>query len=173
MTRIKEIGYVFSYMRDPDASSKWYCEVLGMEAVIEQPPFPACFLSFGRRDHDIARFKGRGEGAAKPLWWMSVFFNIFPYITKYLPNIKQLNGRVGAQRSVAALRGPLLSRSGHFSSMSLAGWPIIGHPAFFMVRLRANPRHRREGDPDRAGKRRRLAAAARRPEESGKIGVAH
>ena len=140
--------------------------------MMEQPRFPAYFISFGRCDHAIARFKGRGEGAAKALGWMSVYVNIFPHIIKYLPKFKQLNGRVGAQCSVASLRGPLLSRNGHFFSMSLAGWPIIGHPAFFMVRSRAKPRHRREGDPDRAGKRRLLAAAARRPENLENIGIA-
>ena len=63
MTRIKEIGHVVLYVRDPDASSTWYCDVLGMEVVIEHTRFPAYFLSFGRRDHDIALFKYRGEGA--------------------------------------------------------------------------------------------------------------
>ncbi|MEM7225857.1 MAG: VOC family protein [Pseudomonadota bacterium] len=57
MTRIKEIGHAVLYVRDPEASAKWYVDLLGMEVVAEPSQFPAVFLSFGRRDHDIALFK--------------------------------------------------------------------------------------------------------------------
>ena len=65
-----------------------------MEAVIEHSQFPAYFISFCRHDHDIARFKGRGEGAAKALGWMPVYFDIFPNFSIYLPKFNQLNGRM-------------------------------------------------------------------------------
>lgn len=62
MVRIKEIGHAVLYVSDPELSAQWYCEVLGMEIVIEAPQIPACFLSFGRRDHDLALFKRAGAG---------------------------------------------------------------------------------------------------------------
>jgi catechol-2,3-dioxygenase len=57
MTRIKEIGHAVLHVSDVNASSNWYCDVLGMEVVVESPHFPARFLSFGRKDHDIALFQ--------------------------------------------------------------------------------------------------------------------
>lgn len=57
MPRIKEIGHAVIYVSNPAASAKWYCDVLGMEVVIEEPRFPGFFLSFGERDHDLALFK--------------------------------------------------------------------------------------------------------------------
>ena len=65
MVRIKEIGHAVLYVSDPVLSAQWYRDVLGMELVIESTQIPACFLSFGRRDHDLALFKkssGRGFG---------------------------------------------------------------------------------------------------------------
>lgn len=57
MTRIKEIGHAVLHVSDVTASCDWYCDVLGMEVVIAPAEFPARFLSFGRRDHDIALFQ--------------------------------------------------------------------------------------------------------------------
>ena len=54
MVRIKEIGHAVLYARDPNASADWYCNLLGMEVVIDVPEWPGFFLSFGRRDHDLA-----------------------------------------------------------------------------------------------------------------------
>jgi len=57
MTRIKEIGHAVLHVSDVGASSAWYCDLLGMEVVLAPPEFPARFLSFGRKDHDIALFQ--------------------------------------------------------------------------------------------------------------------
>lgn len=57
MTRIKKLGHVVLFVRDPMTSADWYCDVLGMKAVVRDERIPAAFLSFGRRDHDIALFK--------------------------------------------------------------------------------------------------------------------
>ena len=56
MARIKEIGHAVLYARDPATSASWYCGLLGMEVVIQLPEMPGFFLSFGRRDHDLALF---------------------------------------------------------------------------------------------------------------------
>ena len=56
MTQIKEIGHAVLHVSDVAASSNWYCDILGMEVVIEASGFPARFLSFGRKDHDLALF---------------------------------------------------------------------------------------------------------------------
>lgn len=64
MSRIKEIGHAVLHVGDVDVSTDWYCDVLGMEVVVAPPRFRGRFLSFGRRDHDIALFeRGDVEGA--------------------------------------------------------------------------------------------------------------
>jgi catechol-2,3-dioxygenase len=63
MTGIKEIGHAVLHVSDVAASSDWYCDILGMEVVIESPDFPARFLSFGRRDHDLALFQAADVAA--------------------------------------------------------------------------------------------------------------
>ena len=57
MARIKKLGHIVLFVKDPEASAAWYCDVLGMERVTAHEGIPAGFLSFGRRDHDIALFK--------------------------------------------------------------------------------------------------------------------
>ncbi len=57
MTRIRKLGHIVLFVRDPAASADWYCDILGMERVTAHQGIPAVFLSFGRRDHDIALFK--------------------------------------------------------------------------------------------------------------------
>lgn len=57
MTKIKQLGHVVLFVRDPRASADWYGDILGTEVVTYHPGIPAAFLSFGRRDHDIALFK--------------------------------------------------------------------------------------------------------------------
>jgi catechol-2,3-dioxygenase len=56
MTRIKEIGHAVLHVSDVDASTEWYCDLLGMEVVLGSSQFNANFLSFGRKDHDLALF---------------------------------------------------------------------------------------------------------------------
>ncbi len=57
MTKIKEIGHAVLHVSDVAASSDWYCDILGMEVVIAADGLPARFLSFGRKDHDLALFQ--------------------------------------------------------------------------------------------------------------------
>lgn len=63
MTKIKQLGHIVLFVRDPAASADWYCDILGMEQVTFHPGIPAAFLSFGRRDHDIALFQVPDERA--------------------------------------------------------------------------------------------------------------
>lgn len=63
MTRIKEIGHAVLHVSDVAASSDWYCDILGMEVVIASQDFPARFLSFGRKDHDLALFQAADAAA--------------------------------------------------------------------------------------------------------------
>lgn len=57
--KIKRVGHVVLYVRDPEASARWYSEVLGMQisALVSDGPYRGgIFLSFGEHDHDIALF---------------------------------------------------------------------------------------------------------------------
>ena len=57
--RVKRVAHVVLYVRDPEASVRWYCEVLGMKMsaqVLEGPYRGGFFLSFGEYDHDLALF---------------------------------------------------------------------------------------------------------------------
>ena len=65
--KIKRVGHVVLYVRDPETSAAWYCKVLGMQVsarVAEGPYAGGIFLSFGTHDHDIAVFPG-GEDVPK------------------------------------------------------------------------------------------------------------
>ncbi|SNS65987.1 MULTISPECIES: VOC family protein [unclassified Azospirillum] len=58
-TKIKRIGHVVLYVRDPTASAQWYSRILGMKIVtqVKEGPYAGgYFLSFGTHDHDIALF---------------------------------------------------------------------------------------------------------------------
>ncbi len=62
--RVKRIAHIVLYVRDPEASARWYGEVLGMKVsarVSEGPYRGGVFLSFGESDHDIALFPASGE----------------------------------------------------------------------------------------------------------------
>ena len=50
------------FVRDPEASAKWYEDVLAMEVTARGPQW--VFLSYGRKHHDIALI--RAEGDAQP-----------------------------------------------------------------------------------------------------------
>ena len=57
MANIKEIGHAVMYVTDVDISAQWYCDVLGMEVVTSSERTQGKFLSFGRKDHDLALFQ--------------------------------------------------------------------------------------------------------------------
>lgn len=57
--KVRRVAHVVLYVRDPAASSRWYCEVLGMKVsaeVLDGPYQGGFFLSFGEHDHDLALF---------------------------------------------------------------------------------------------------------------------
>jgi catechol-2,3-dioxygenase len=47
------------YVRDPDASGRWYAEVLGMKEAARGPLW--VFMSFGKKHHDIALLKAAND----------------------------------------------------------------------------------------------------------------
>lgn len=64
--KVKRVAHIVLYVRDPEASARWYCNVLGMRAsarVADGPYKGGIFLSFGEYDHDIALFPTTHEGA--------------------------------------------------------------------------------------------------------------
>lgn len=59
MPKIKRLAHLVLYVRDPEASAAWYCDVLGMSItarVGDGPYAGGIFLSFGESDHDLALF---------------------------------------------------------------------------------------------------------------------
>ena len=57
--KVKRVAHVVLYVRDPEASARWYAEVLGMKESARVPDGPykgGIFLTFGEYDHDIALF---------------------------------------------------------------------------------------------------------------------
>ena len=63
--RVKRVAHVVLYVRDPDSSARWYCEVLGMKvsATVSDGPYRGgIFLSFGEHDHDLALFHASSDG---------------------------------------------------------------------------------------------------------------
>ncbi|QKR99595.1 glyoxalase [Sphingomonas sp. CL5.1] len=64
--RIKRIAHIVLYVRDPEASARWYKDVLGMEIssrVGGGPYKGGVFMTFGHYDHDIALFPGDPEAS--------------------------------------------------------------------------------------------------------------
>ncbi len=59
--RVAKIAHIVLFVKDPEASAKWYSDVLNMKIVAragEGPYKGGIFLSFGVSDHDIALFPG-------------------------------------------------------------------------------------------------------------------
>ena len=57
--KIRRIAHLVLYVKDPEASAAWYCDVLGTKIVtrVNDGPYKgAVFLTFGVHDHDIALF---------------------------------------------------------------------------------------------------------------------
>ncbi len=57
MARIARVSHVVLNVKDPEASAKWYSDVLGMETMNYSPGIGMAFMSFGTLDHDIALIK--------------------------------------------------------------------------------------------------------------------
>lgn len=57
--KIERIAHIVLFVADPEASARWYCDVLGMEISARAADGPykgGVFLTFGVSDHDIALF---------------------------------------------------------------------------------------------------------------------
>jgi catechol 2,3-dioxygenase len=66
--RVRRIAHIVLYVRDPESSAKWYCDVLGMRISARVPEGPytgGVFLSFGEHDHDLAVFPGMAQAVGK------------------------------------------------------------------------------------------------------------
>jgi catechol 2,3-dioxygenase-like lactoylglutathione lyase family enzyme len=65
--KVDRIAHVVLFVRDPEASAQWYCDVLNMKITARAGDGPykgGVFMSFGESDHDIALFKAE-DGATK------------------------------------------------------------------------------------------------------------
>lgn len=64
--KIKRLGHLALYVRDPEVSARWYADVLGMKVVTvagDGPYGGGIFMSFGASDHDIGLFKQPRDSA--------------------------------------------------------------------------------------------------------------
>lgn len=62
--RVAKIAHIVLFVRDPEASARWYGDILNMQIVSRAADGPykgGIFLSFGVSDHDIALFPGGGD----------------------------------------------------------------------------------------------------------------
>ena len=93
MAKPKRIGHLVINVKDVDASTKFYTEVLGFEIALERPGF-GTFLTCGSIHHDLALFQAP-EGA-KPvtegglgLNHMAIQVEDFAELTEYYNNLQQ------------------------------------------------------------------------------------
>ena len=62
MVKPKRVGHLVLNVRDQEASTKFYTEVLGFEIVTERPGF-GTFLTCGKIHHDLALFQAAPDAA--------------------------------------------------------------------------------------------------------------
>jgi len=65
--RVEKIAHIVLFVKDPEASARWYADILNMTFVARAADGPykgGIFMSFGVSDHDIALFPAK-EGASK------------------------------------------------------------------------------------------------------------
>lgn len=58
--KVAAIAHIVLFVKDPEASARWYCDILNMSisATAGDGPYKGgIFLSFGVHDHDIALFR--------------------------------------------------------------------------------------------------------------------
>ncbi len=64
--KVKRVAHVVLYVRDPEASARWYGEVLGMKDERHASRMGhisgGIFMSFGEHDHDLALFPDTSGG---------------------------------------------------------------------------------------------------------------
>ena len=62
MVKPKRVGHLVLNVKDQDASTKFYTEVLGFEIAIDRPGF-GTFLTCGKIHHDLALFQAAEDAA--------------------------------------------------------------------------------------------------------------
>jgi len=62
MVKPKRVGHLVLNVKDQDASTKFYTEVLGFEIAVEHPNF-GTFLTCGKIHHDLALFQAAEDAA--------------------------------------------------------------------------------------------------------------
>ena len=62
MVKPKRVGHLVVNVKDQDASTKFYTEVLGFEIAIDRPGF-GTFLTCGKIHHDLALFQAAEDAA--------------------------------------------------------------------------------------------------------------
>ena len=93
MAKPKRIGHLVINVKDLDASTKFYTEVLGFEISIERPGF-GTFLTCGSIHHDLALFQAK-EGVAEVsdgglgLNHMAIQVEDFAELTDYYNKLQQ------------------------------------------------------------------------------------
>ena len=63
MAKPKRIGHLVLNVKDVDASTKFYTDVLGFEIALERPGF-GTFLTCGKIHHDLALFQAKEDAPA-------------------------------------------------------------------------------------------------------------
>jgi catechol 2,3-dioxygenase len=93
MAKPKRIGHLVINVKDVDASTKFYTEVLGFEIALERPGF-GTFLTCGSIHHDLALFQAP-EGASEVtegglgLNHMAIQVEDFAELTDYYNKLQQ------------------------------------------------------------------------------------
>lgn len=63
---VARIAHIVLFVKDPEASARWYCDILNMKITARAADGPykgGVFLSFGLSDHDIALFPGEPDAS--------------------------------------------------------------------------------------------------------------
>jgi catechol-2,3-dioxygenase len=63
MAKPKRIGHLVLNVKDVEASTKFYSEILGFEISLQRPDGSGTFLTCGRIHHDLALFKAPEDAA--------------------------------------------------------------------------------------------------------------
>ena len=94
MARPKRVGHLVINVRDQEASTKFYTEVLGFEIATERPGF-GTFLTCGKIHHDLALFQAAPDAAPVSegglgLNHMALQVEDFEMLTEYHHKLKDL-----------------------------------------------------------------------------------
>src|ERR687896_305576 len=63
MAKPKRIGHLVLNVKDVEASTKFYTEILGFEISLQRPDGSGTFLTCGKIHHDLALFKAPEDAA--------------------------------------------------------------------------------------------------------------